>query len=371
LRIQRLQADRRPKQTRADFQDQFKLPLSHILGHACCHPERPETDVAEHRIETFAWIAAPADRVWQTLVNFERMSEWNPFIRSISGSPETGARLAVCLSPPGKSDLRFRPEVLAAVPGRELRWRRALVFPGLFDGEHYFRLEPDGFGTRFVHGETVSGILVPLLMRRGVIEATRQGFEVMNDALKRVAEAEHTLVLPDRMNETSSIRIQEERLEHRDAVDALTRQAFGGDYEAELLERLRHEGLVIVSFVALDENKVVGHITLSVLPTEVDGKTLRAACLAPLSVDPLYRQQGVGAQLVRRGMQALREDEYHALFVLGDPSYYARFGFSSAMARKIECPFPGEAFMALELVLGALSGKKGSVKYPKAFLLGA
>ena len=84
--------------------------------------------------------------------------------------------------------MRFRPTVLAVQPNRELRWKGKLLVPGLFDGEHYFKLEakPAG-GLTFHQGELFSGILVPLF-RRSLDGATKQGFVAMNDALKREAE---------------------------------------------------------------------------------------------------------------------------------------------------------------------------------------
>jgi hypothetical protein len=82
----------------------------------------------------------------------------------------------------------FRPVVLRADARRELRWRGRLLLPGLFDGEHVFRLRRgEGGGTRLEHSEQFTGLLVrffPASMWR----ATRLGFELMNDALKARAE---------------------------------------------------------------------------------------------------------------------------------------------------------------------------------------
>lgn len=66
---------------------------------------------------------------------------------------------------------------------RELRWRGSLPVPGLFTGEHYWRLEPGpgdrpGTSTRLVQGKAFSGLLVPLA--GGLLEATWHGFESMN-----------------------------------------------------------------------------------------------------------------------------------------------------------------------------------------------
>jgi hypothetical protein len=82
----------------------------------------------------------------------------------------------------------FRPRILAAAPARELRWLGHLGVPGLFDGEHGFRIEPLGPDrVRFVQEERFAGLLAPLVLRF-VERGTRQGFEAMNRALKARAE---------------------------------------------------------------------------------------------------------------------------------------------------------------------------------------
>lgn len=141
-----------------------------------------------HHLETQITINASVERVWSLLVDFPSYAKWNPFVRSIEGRPEVGQSLNVFVQPPGNSGMRFRPTVLAVEANREFRWKGKFLLPGLFDGEHYFRLEakPDG-GLIFHHGELFSGILVPLL-RRSLDGATRQGFLAMNTALKREVE---------------------------------------------------------------------------------------------------------------------------------------------------------------------------------------
>ena len=84
--------------------------------------------------------------------------------------------------------MRMRPTVLAAKRPQELRWLGHLGVPGLFDGEHRFRIEPLGTDrVRFVQEERFSGLLAPLVLRF-VERGTRQGFEAMNQALKARAE---------------------------------------------------------------------------------------------------------------------------------------------------------------------------------------
>jgi len=144
--------------------------------------------MAKHQIETNIEIDAPAARVWALLTDFSAMPAWNPFIRSISGQLAQGARLSVHIAPPGQSGMRFKPIVLALRPERELRWLGRVLIPGVFDGEHYFLLDPLGEArTRLTQGEKFSGVLVGFLS--SALSATEAGFRAMNAALKQRAEA--------------------------------------------------------------------------------------------------------------------------------------------------------------------------------------
>jgi hypothetical protein len=143
--------------------------------------------MAERRIEAAVEIGASAGRVWAILTDFARMPAWNPFITSISGNLAQGERLSVTIAPPGKSAMRFKPTVLAVRSERELRWLGHLLVSGVFDGEHYFLLEPIGSKrTRLTQGEKFSGLLVRPLGR--MLSATEAGFKAMNAALKEQAE---------------------------------------------------------------------------------------------------------------------------------------------------------------------------------------
>jgi hypothetical protein len=139
-------------------------------------------------LNTHIEINAPAQRVWQILTDFESYSRWNPFIRSLSGEPKEGSRLKVFIQAPGSRGMTFKPVVLKAEPSKELRWLGRLFVPGLFDGEHRFVIEPTG-GSRviFTQSEKFKGLLVPLLWK-SLDKNTREGFNQMNEALKRLAE---------------------------------------------------------------------------------------------------------------------------------------------------------------------------------------
>lgn len=151
------------------------------------------------------------------------------------------------------------------------------------------------------------------------------------------------------------------------AVARCVQEAFGGEDEVRLIEGLRAAGDVLVEQVAVDGEAVVGHVLFSTLGVEVDGTPVRAAALAPLAVRLDRQRLGIGALLVEAGLAACRDIGIEAVIVVGDPGYYGRFGFASEMARNLQAPFSGEAFMALELKPGVLNGRAGTVRYAAAF----
>ncbi len=140
------------------------------------------------QVRTEIEIRATPERVWNVLTGFAAYPDWNPFIRYLDGPVAVGARLDAHIQPPGGRAMRFRPRLLAATHDRELRWLGHLGVPGVFDGEHSFRIEPlDADRVRFVQEESFAGLLAPLVLRF-VERGTRQGFEAMNRALKARAE---------------------------------------------------------------------------------------------------------------------------------------------------------------------------------------
>ena len=141
-------------------------------------------------IETEIEIDAPPGEVWRVLTDFAAFPEWNPLVTRASGEPRAGARLEIFVQVPGGRGLRFTPRVLRAEPARELRWLGSLPL-NLFNGEHFFKLEPEGPGrTRFIHGERFTGFLIPFM--KSTIEKTHRGYLMMNEALKRRVEGRRT-----------------------------------------------------------------------------------------------------------------------------------------------------------------------------------
>ncbi|MGB0121431.1 MAG: SRPBCC domain-containing protein [Solirubrobacterales bacterium] len=138
-------------------------------------------------IKTRTTIAAAPDEVWKVLTDLESYENWNPFITSASGDVTEGQRLRLRIAPPDGRSMSFRPTVLKADPGRELRWLGRLGVRGIFDGEHYFQLrELDNGGTELLQGEKFTGMAVGLL--GGALKNTERGFELLNEALRERCE---------------------------------------------------------------------------------------------------------------------------------------------------------------------------------------
>ncbi|HDY7632976.1 TPA: N-acetyltransferase [Vibrio vulnificus] len=151
-------------------------------------------------------------------------------------------------------------------------------------------------------------------------------------------------------------------------IDSLLKQVFPTDAEANLVMTLRENGRLTLSLVACtDEGEVVGHVMFT--PMTLNGEENGWQGLAPLAVKAEYQKQGIAASLVKEGLTSLLEFGYPACFVLGDPQYYQRFGFTAASEMGFDCqwPVPEGAFQAFAMAAGEFDAKQGRVKYAPEF----
>ena len=163
------------------------------------------------------------------------------------------------------------------------------------------------------------------------------------------------------------IVIRPEQPHDRDQVRQVNEAAFGRPDEADLIDGLHAEGAVLLSLVVEKNARILGHILFSRMHIETPHGNIPTVSLAPMAVLPDHQRSGIGSQLIRHGLNELRTRGERIVIVLGHEHYYPRFGFSVEKARRLSSPFPPEAFMALELTAGALSGISGVVRYPAAF----
>lgn len=149
----------------------------------------------------------------------------------------------------------------------------------------------------------------------------------------------------------------------------VNQQAFGGNTEAELVDKLRAHGKATISLVALEDDLVVGHILFSAVRFAECERAIAALGLAPLAVLPAYQRRGIGSRLIAAGLEKCRNANYESVVVLGHPNYYPRFGFVPASRYGLACEYTSEpeSFMVIELRRGALQGCRGLVKYEPEF----
>lgn len=94
----------------------------------------------------------------------------------------------------------------------------------------------------------------------------------------------------------------------------------------------------VISLVALHDGRIVGHVAFSPVLLR-SSRELVGYILAPLAVLPARQKQGIGASLVRYGLDEITETGVPVVFVYGDPRYYARFGFETGLAKKYTPPY--------------------------------
>jgi len=155
--------------------------------------------------------------------------------------------------------------------------------------------------------------------------------------------------------------IRDEEEADRAAIRDLVTAAFGQSDEADLVDWLRADGDSVISLVAVDEDRIVGHVLFSRMKS-----ALRALGMAPVSVSPQRQRSGIGSRLVRAGLERAAEEGWQAVFVVGEPDYYRRFGFDAALAQGFSSPYSGPYLMAIALD-GQLPASTGKIEFAPAF----
>ncbi len=164
--------------------------------------------------------------------------------------------------------------------------------------------------------------------------------------------------------------IRPETPEDIDSIRQVNERAFGRENESRLIEKLRDNGVLTISLVAVQDGEIVGHIAFSPAKVESEPSDFEAISLGPIAVLPTFQRKGIGSELVRAGLEECRRLGQEIVVLVGHPDYYPRFGFVPAKPKGIECEFevPEEAWLVLELREGALAGKRGTVRFRPEFM---
>jgi putative acetyltransferase len=166
------------------------------------------------------------------------------------------------------------------------------------------------------------------------------------------------------------VQIRRERPEDVPAIRIVNEKAFGQPQEAAVVDALRRACDGLLSLVAIDDGRLVGHILFS--PATIDGHApiVGGMGLAPMAVLPECQRQGIGSLLVKKGLEILRASSCPFVIVLGHPEYYPRFGFERASKYHLRSQWdgvPDEAFMALVFDEPAMESVSGVARYRREF----
>ncbi|MGH8052424.1 MAG: GNAT family N-acetyltransferase [Stenotrophomonas sp.] len=147
----------------------------------------------------------------------------------------------------------------------------------------------------------------------------------------------------------TELHIRDERPDDIEAIDRITQAAFAeqpysSHTEQFIVAALRNAGQLTLSLVAVKGDKVIGHVAVS--PVTLSSGDNGWHGLGPISVAPAHQQQGVGSALMQTAIARLQAAGSAGCVLLGEPAYYARFGFKANPA--LELPgVPAEYFQTL------------------------
>ena len=162
---------------------------------------------------------------------------------------------------------------------------------------------------------------------------------------------------------SEALNIRPERPEDAASVRALLDAAFGGETESKVVERLRADGDFVLSLVAENSEGIAGYVGFPRLVLQLHERNVPVVGLAPVGVSPPLQRRGIGGALIRDVLARLTDRAERLVFVLGDPAYYGRFGFT--VMEGFVSRYAGPYFQALTLAPDA--PKAGQVSYPSAF----
>jgi putative acetyltransferase len=192
---------------------------------------------------------------------------------------------------------------------------------------------------------------------------------------------------------TSDACLRPEYKSDAEAIRRVNVAAFERTAEANLVDSLREAGAVILSAVVVvgavradagsltptersrlctaqvRGGEVVGHALLTPVTVATDKGEVLLLGLGPVAVEPAHQRLGLGTMMVSGCLEYMRARGHRGVVVVGDPTFYRRFGFIGAArwGLDIESGVPEEQFMALALKPGVLGGMSGTVRYRSEF----
>lgn len=139
-------------------------------------------------VRTEIFITKPPQMVWDWLTDFESWPEWNPIVNGAQGTAALGSSLTITMrGKNGQNANTYKPTIIALDAPRLLVWRATMMAGFLFTNSKILELVEEDGGTRLTHGETFSGLLVPIFCGK-MQEMLGPMLDNMNQALKMTLE---------------------------------------------------------------------------------------------------------------------------------------------------------------------------------------
>lgn len=139
---------------------------------------------------------------------------------------------------------------------------------------------------------------------------------------------------------SDSFEIRESLPGDKTSIETLYAEAFPDEDLLPVVRELLRGGPRVFSLVAMAEGALVGHVSFTYC--SIVGRSDKVAMLAPLAVAPARQRQGIGKALVHAGFRKLEDAGISHVYVLGDPAYYGRFGFTPEYGVSPPYPLPKE-----------------------------
>ncbi|NJK51627.1 MAG: N-acetyltransferase [Leptolyngbyaceae cyanobacterium SU_3_3] len=150
------------------------------------------------------------------------------------------------------------------------------------------------------------------------------------------------------------------------AIHILTKAAFlnaphAAHTEQFIVDALRKADALSLSLVAKNDGVIVGHVAIS--PVSISDGASGWYGLGPISVAPKHQQKGIGSKLMMEVLQQLKKMGAAGCMLVGDPAYYARFGFKREPSL-VYSDLPSEYFQVISFIQPL---PQGTVKFHQAF----
>lgn len=159
-----------------------------------------------------------------------------------------------------------------------------------------------------------------------------------------------------------SLTILPEAADDALAVERLHERTFGPGRYAKSAYRIR-EGVghrLDLSFTARIDTLLVGSVRL----TPIRIGAAKALLLGPLTVEPPFRERGIGQALIERALDEAKRQGHRLVVLVGDEPYYGKCGFQRIAKGQVAMPGPADParLLVCELVEGAFAGVAGPIK---------